>query len=165
MTDTNTTAVPPPPSSEVQVAETIGPGDPFYDLTVNLQRELGADRCTFYILDQDKHEVWSKVALGLEGAQIRVGIHRGLVGYVARTGKTVLLKDVYNDPRFNRNVDTITGYRTKSALTMAIRIAVPGRPKRVAGVLQALNKHTGLFTEADEQTMARYCEQAAALLG
>ena len=100
------------------------------------------------------------MALGLEGAQIRVGIHRGLVGYVARTGQTLRLKDVYNDPRFNREVDKVTGYRTKSALTIAIR----GSNRRVIGVLQALNKADGLFTPEDEAVMERYCVSAAALL-
>src|SRR5687768_8957091 len=113
-----------------------------------MNQELGADRSTLYTVDPEKREVQSAVAIGLEAAQIRLSMRRGLVGYVARTGQTVMLKDAYNDPRFDRSVDQTTGYRTKSLLTMAVR----GPDGKVAAVLQALNKSAGAFTDADEQT-------------
>jgi signal transduction protein with GAF and PtsI domain len=68
-----------------------------------LQDSLGADRCTLYIVASD--EVVSRVALGLEIPEIRLPINRGVVGYVARTGNTLNLRDAYNDPRFDRSVD------------------------------------------------------------
>lgn len=131
----------------------------FHDLVAGLKQALGADRCTLYLLDQEKGEVWSKVALGLEIPEIRLRIHRGLVGYVARTGQILNLKDAYNDPRFERSVDQATGYRTKSILTMGIR----GQKHQVIGVLQALNK-PGVFTSEDEELMRQACLEAARLI-
>lgn len=75
---------------------------------------------------------------------------------VARTGRPLNLKDVYNDPRFDRSTDRQTGYRTKSLLTTAVRDASGD----VVGVLQALNKATGAFTLEDEATLGRYCQEA-----
>jgi adenylate cyclase len=132
----------------------------FRDLTVRLKESLGADRCTFYILDREQNEVWSKVALGLEAGEIRLPIRRGVVGYVARSGKSLNLRDVYNDPRFDRSVDQRTGYRTRSVLAMAIRNAA----NQVVGVLQAINKAEGTFTPEDEAAMEGYCREAAALI-
>lgn len=131
-----------------------------YELAVQAKEELKADRCTIYELDRDKNEVWSRVALGLVGQSIRLSTSRGMVGAVARTGQTLNLKDAYNDPRFNRETDQRTGYRTKSLLSMAIRDS----RRRVIGVFQALNKETDVFTDEDEARLGRYCELAAQVL-
>lgn len=134
--------------------------DPFYELTLRLKETLACDRCTFFLVGQEKNEVWSKAAIGLEISEIRLPMHRGVVGFVARTGQTLNLKDVYNDPRFDRGVDRETGYRTKTLLTMAVR----DREDRVIGVLQALNKLSGTFTPEDEATMQRYAAEAAQVI-
>src|SRR5438128_2588819 len=97
------------------------PSESVRELVAQLAGAVQADRCTLYGADRPKREVWSMVALGLEIPEIRMGMHRGVVGYVARTGNMLNLKDVYNDPRFDRSVDLRTGYRSKSMLTMAIR--------------------------------------------
>ena len=78
------------------------------------------------------------------------------MGFVARTGRTLNLKDVYNDPRFDRSFDLKTGYRSRSMLTMAVRETAG----TVVGVLQALNKKTGLFLPNDEAVMAQFCQEA-----
>ncbi|MSQ15894.1 MAG: GAF domain-containing protein [Dehalococcoidia bacterium] len=135
---------------------------PFLNLLLQLKETVGADRCTLYIVDSKKHEVWSKVAVGLEIPEIRLPTNRGVVGYVARTGRMLNLKDAYNDPRFDRSTDLRTGYRTKSMLTMAIRDA---HNNSIIGVLQILNKTTGVFSQDDEKEIANYCQEAAALIG
>jgi adenylate cyclase len=135
--------------------------DPFYALTQRLKETLGCDRCTFFLVDQTKREVWSKAAIGLEIAEIRLPTNRGVVGYVARTGRMLNLKDVYNDPRFDRSVDQRTGYRTKSMLTMAIKDG----EGQVVGVLQALNKAEGIFTSDDELAMKNACAEGLGVIG
>ena len=130
------------------------------ELVLRLSGTLEADRATLFILDRPNNEVWSKFAIGLEISEIRLPTHRGVVGFVARTGRPLNLKDAYNDPRFNRNTDRQTGYRTKSMLTMPIT----NEAGMVIGVFQALNKSSGLFTPEDEQTMNSYCRDAALLI-
>ncbi len=136
--------------------ENTAKDDPFYGLALRLKETLGCDRCTFFLVDREANEVWSRAAIGLEIAEIRLPTHRGVVGYVARTGRMLNLKDVYNDPRFDRSVDQRTGYRTKTMLTMAIRDGSGS----VVGVLQALNKVEGIFTAQDEATMERFSREA-----
>lgn len=131
----------------------VAGADRYKALVGRLKDALGCDRASFFLVEREKGEVWSKAVTDLEIAEIRLPMNRGVVGYVARTGRMLNLKDVYNDPRFDRNIDKRTGYRTKSLLTMAIRDA----DHEILGVLQALNKIGGDFTAADEETMARYC--------
>lgn len=140
--------------------ESTTTADPFYEFTLRLKETLGCERCTFFLVDRARNEVWSKAAIGLEIAEIRLPTHRGVVGYVARTGRMLNLKDVYNDPRFDRSVDRRTGYRTKTMLTMAIRDG----DGSVVGVLQALNKLGGIFTAQDEATMDRFSADALGVL-
>jgi adenylate cyclase len=125
-------------------------------LTLQLKDALACDRATFFRVDPEKGEVYSVAATVLEIAEIRLPMRRGVVGFVARTGRALNLKDVYNDPRFDRTTDQRTGYRSKSMLTMAVR-----EPDgTVRGVLQALNKGTGQFIPNDEVVMAQFCAEA-----
>ena len=130
--------------------------DAYRQLTLQLKDALECDRATFFRVDHAKGEVYSVAATVLEIAEIRLPMRRGVVGFVARTGRMLNLKDVYNDPRFDRSTDQKTGYRSKSMLTMAVREA----DGTVAGVLQALNKNTGLFLPNDEAVMAQFCQEA-----
>ena len=135
----------------------IASADAAKQLTLQLKDALSCDRATFFRVDHDKGEVYSVAATVLEIAEIRLPMRRGVVGFVARTGRTLNLKDVYNDPRFDRTTDQLTGYRSKSMLTMAIRET----DGTVRGVLQALNKGgAGLFTPNDEAVMAQFCQEA-----
>src|SRR5438046_1209922 len=131
-------------------------GNAYRELTLQLKDALACDRATFFRVDSAKGEVYSVAATVLEIAEIRLPMRRGVVGFVARTGRTLNLKDVYNDPRFDRTTDQRTGYRSKSMLTMAIREA----DGTVVGVLQALNKAAGLFLPNDESVMGQFCAEA-----
>ena len=111
---------------------------------------LKADRCTVFLIDREKNELWSKVALGLEGdKEIRFPIDKGLAGHVATTGETVNIKNAYSDNRFNREIDVQTGYKTSTILCMPIR----NLKYEVIGVFQVINKLGGNFTEADEDLL------------
>ena len=134
--------------------------DPYRDLVMKLRDDLACDRATFFLVDHEKRQVYSKAATLLEIKEIRLPINRGVVGFVARTGRPLNLKDVYNDPRFDRTTDQKTGYRSKSMLAVAIR----DTGGTVIGVLQALNKVAGIFTPEDEATMTKACEAALELV-
>lgn len=108
------------------------------------KKELGVDRGTLYFVDEEKGEIWSKVA-GEVGLLIRLPIGQGLAGSVAASGEPVLLHDAYSDPRFSRAQDLATGYHTKSMLCTPIK----NRAGKIVGVLQLLNKLRGAFGEAD----------------
>src|SRR4051812_5876534 len=62
-----------------------------------------ADRCTLFLADREKGELWSKVAHG--SGEIRIPIGTGIAGAVAATGQPIRIDDAYADPRFNPSVD------------------------------------------------------------
>ena len=110
---------------------------------------IQADRCTVFILDKEKDELWSKVALGMESQEIRFPADKGLAGYVVKTGESVNIADAYSDPRFNKDVDSKSGYHTKSILCMPIK----NNNQEIIGAFQVLNKLDGVFTKNDEDLL------------
>ena len=77
-----------------------------------------ADRCSLFVVDRDKNELWSKIAQGIGGGgEIRVPMGKGIVGRCAQTRQVINIDDPYNEPSFNQEIDKATGYRTTSILT------------------------------------------------
>lgn len=111
---------------------------------------IQADRCTVFLWDKETDELWSKVALGLDSSQeIRFPADKGLAGYVVKTGESLNIVDAYKDPRFNQEVDTKTGYRTKTILCMPIT----NNNREIIGAFQVINKIGGVFTKNDEDLL------------
>ncbi len=104
------------------------------------------DRGTLYLVDEKKHELWSKVLHGSELVTIKLPIGKGIAGYVAATGDTLNIPDAYLDPRFNPEFDKKSGYRTQTILCMPMR----NKDDKIIGVLQLLNKRKGPFNRDDE---------------
>eukprot|EP00002_Diphylleia_rotans_P002172 TRINITY_DN11342_c0_g1_i1.p1 TRINITY_DN11342_c0_g1~~TRINITY_DN11342_c0_g1_i1.p1 ORF type:complete len:1723 (+),score=337.99 TRINITY_DN11342_c0_g1_i1:146-5314(+) len=102
-----------------------------------------ADRCSLFLVDKKKQELYSKMASGVD--QLRIPMNRGLAGHVATTGEILNIRDAYEDTRFNRAIDLKTGYHTKTILCMPIR-----HGSEIIGVAQMVNKANGEFTEEDE---------------
>lgn len=116
------------------------------------EQALQADRCTVFLYDRDANELWSKVASGLEeeAQEIRFPAHLGLAGYVAKTGEILNIKNAYEDPRFNQEIDKKTGYKTENILCMPMR----NRQMEIIGVFQVLNKRKSHFDKVDEDLLS-----------
>ena len=122
-------------------------------------RIVQADRCSLFLVDRERGELWTKVAQGLQMKEIRIPLGRGIAGAVAADGALINLADAYHDPRFIQEVDKQTGYRTKSVLCVPM-ISLEGE---CVGVVQALNKvGDGPFTPEDEELLSALGGQAAA---
>ena len=74
---------------------------------------MEADRCSIFLHDPNTDELWSTIALGMGGEVIRIPSSIGLAGYCFQTGETINLEDAYTDERFNKEVDSKTGYLHK----------------------------------------------------
>ncbi len=119
---------------------------------------LDADRCTVFLYDKERNELWSLVAMGLQkGEEIRFPADKGIAGHVAQTGEILNIPDAYQDPRFNPEIDKKTGYRTRSILTMPLY----NKMHEIIGVFQILNKRNGPFTKDDENLLAAISQIAA----
>ncbi|WP_371745513.1 GAF and HD-GYP domain-containing protein [Myxococcus sp. CA033] len=116
-----------------------------------------ADRCSLFILDRERNELWSKVAQGSK-SEIRLPVGSGIAGQVAHTGAIINIPDAYADTRFNRSFDVSSGYQTKTILCVPMRDA----NGEVTGVIQALNRLDGQgFNSEDEELLLALGAQAA----
>lgn len=119
---------------------------------------LQADRSSLFLIDRESKELWSKVALKSEIKEIRFPMNQGIAGHVAMTKETVNIDDVYQDSRFNQEIDQKTGYKTKNMLCMPII----NYRKKVIGVIQVINKKNGNFDNFDEELLTAFNGIAAA---
>ncbi len=115
-------------------------------LATEISRIINADRSSVFIYDKDTHELWSIVAQGLYGRELRFPADKGIVGYVLQTGQLINIEDAYQDFRFNPDSDKNNNYFTKTVLAMPLK----DRQGNVLGIFQVLNKIGGRFDREDE---------------
>lgn len=118
---------------------------------------IDADRSTFFVVDGERQQLWSKVVQGQEVKEIRLSIGDGIAGWVAAHGDIINLKDAYTDARFDRSWDEISGYRTRSLLC----VPIPDRDGGVIAVIQCLNKRGRSFDAEDEALLSSIGRQCA----
>jgi len=130
--------------------------DPLLNLLMDEAKSvLRADRCSVFILDKEKNELWARVASG--NHTIRVPGPRGIIWEAVREEKVINIPDAYKDKRFNPEVDKKTGYKTRSILTAPMR----NNRREIIGCFQVLNKKGGPFDKNDQQVLLIFAEQAA----
>ncbi|MEX2415618.1 MAG: HD domain-containing phosphohydrolase [Paenibacillaceae bacterium] len=115
-------------------------------LMADMGREMVlSDRCTVWLIDEQKNEIFTTVAHGVPG--IRQPLNTGFVGHAIQSGETIIVEDAYEDPRFNPSNDQRTGYRTKSIISVPFR----NNEGKIIGAYQAVNKMTAseMFTVKD----------------
>ncbi len=122
---------------------------------------LKADACSLMLVDEKTEELVFEVAQGPVADKLKGGLRiirgQGIAGHVYETGEPLLIENAYADPRFNREFDLMTGYRTQTILCVPLKIK-----ERVIGVSQVINKLDGSnFNEEDEETLSLLCANAA----
>jgi adenylate cyclase len=121
---------------------------------------LGAERASLFIYDDKTDELYTLYADGMETRQIRMPTTLGIAGAVFTSGHTETVADAYADPRFNPEVDHLSGFRTRTILCVPITNKAGAR----IGVAQALNKKGGVFTQKDESRLKAFAAQVAVSL-
>lgn len=106
----------------------------------------GADRCSMFIYDAERHEFWTILADGVE--RIVVPSDKGFIGETLKVKKPIIENDVDSNPYFLSFIDKKTGYRTKNIITAPIF----NSSNEIVGVLELLNKKGG-FNEDDSKYM------------
>jgi phosphoserine phosphatase RsbU/P len=115
---------------------------------------VSSERASIFLHDPKTGELWTKVALGAR--EIRVPSTAGIVGHVFQTNETLLVPEPYQDARFNRDVDKRNGFITRNLLTVPVK----NLDRRQIGVLQAVNRIGGAFSENDIAFMEMLADQA-----
>jgi Nif-specific regulatory protein len=116
---------------------------------------LEAERASLFLLDRERGELWSKIALGSQ--EIRFDARLGIAGAVALSGETINVEDAHRDSRFYKEIDLRSGYMTRSLLAMPLR----NHEGEIIGTFEVLNKKTGRFNQEDEEILKALAAQAA----
>jgi HD-GYP domain-containing protein (c-di-GMP phosphodiesterase class II) len=131
------------------------------DLIMSQAKEvLYAEASSIFLIDENKKELYFISATGTGGRKakrVRVPWGKGIVGWVAETGETLLVPNVLKDKRFYKRVDEETDFVTKSIL--AVPLVVKGR---VVGVAEVLNKRGDeSFAQEDVELFEAFARHAA----
>ncbi len=121
-------------------------------------RVVDAESASLLLLDEKTQELYFDVALGLgpEAAKVRLPLGAGIAGSVAKSRKPEIINAVRCDARWSPAMDAHTGFVTRSIL--AVPMLLKGH---LVGVLEAINKKDGDFSEADRFTFEAFASQAA----
>jgi len=117
---------------------------------------LDCDRASIFLLDRERNELLSKVALGSDEI-LRFDARLGIAGSTVMSGRSINVRDAYGDPRFYTAIDGQTGYRTRNVLAVAMR----NQRGEIIGAFEALNKRAGAFTTRDEESLSALASHAA----
>ena len=118
---------------------------------------LNAERSTLFIYDPSKDELWSQVAEGMGQEQIRIPASAGIAGAAFTSGEVLNVPRAYADPRFNPEVDRISGFRTRNMLN----VPIVDRSGERLGVIQVLNRRGGPFTQNDIRRLKAFSADIA----
>jgi phosphoserine phosphatase len=116
---------------------------------------LSAGKGALWLYDQDRQDLIMKVP-ALEPAP-RIAAGEGLVGECLTNREIINVDNAYADSRFRGAVDSATGYKTQSILNVPLL----GWEQQPVGVLQLLNKITGVFDANDERLASILAAQCA----
>ncbi|XP_069187279.1 dual 3',5'-cyclic-AMP and -GMP phosphodiesterase 11A isoform X2 [Procambarus clarkii] len=143
-----------------------------HKIIINLSLLLSADGASLFIVQStsagkkvlvskvfDVHSGTNIYPATTEDNAMEVPWGKGILGCVAESGETVNLECACEDPRYNDEVDRITGYHTDSLLCMPVRNSY----NEIIAVAQVVNKSSGdessgRFTAKDEKMFATYLQ-------
>lgn len=119
---------------------------------------VDAESASLLLLDEKSQELYFDVALGLgpQASAVRLKLGQGIAGSVAKSRKPEIINAVRQDPRWSPAMDAHSGFVTRSIL--AVPMTIKGH---LVGVLEAINKRGGDFSEADRLAFEAFASQAA----
>jgi adenylate cyclase len=150
------------------LSQDLGMQSTILTITMHANELVQADRCTVFLVDEGKEQLWSVSTDS--GKEIRIPKSAGIAGECAMKGDVIAIPDCYADSRFNQAIDKQTGYKTTSML--AIPVLRKKRTKNIGHVLaviQMINKmefdgEVGKFDDEDIQVMETFATFVASRL-
>ena len=130
--------------SELLFKKSLLDGLPF--ISKYAKEIIEADRCSIFINDLEKGELWTTLSDGIDKIVIPQGT--GIVGQTISEAKIILENDVQNNTNFMSDIDKNSGYKTHNIIASPIFDS----NRNVVGVLELLNKNGGFDTQ-DEKFM------------
>jgi signal transduction histidine kinase len=119
----------------------------------------GAEAASILLFDDTSRQLYFQVATNMDESTRRgivVPLDGSIAGWIVNNRQTVRIANVHNDSRFFSSVEETTGFSTKSILGIPLVTK-----NKIVGVLEALNKPKGKFTDSDESMLVVLGAQAA----
>ncbi len=121
---------------------------------------MNAEAASLMLVITETNELEFKIVLGPKSEEVkpfRLPIGKGISGWVAKTGKPVLIPDVYKDDRFDPSFDKKSGFKTTSMLCVPMLYK-----NKTIGVMTVLNRRDQFpFSENDQVLLTIFASQAA----
>jgi adenylate cyclase len=134
-----------------QLNRTSGLSETLYSILELVSIQLGVERVTVFLFDERSGKLHARQMTNRQrpGADEQIEIvlepGKGLAGYVAQSGESLLLNDVRADARFDSSFDERTGFVTRTMLCVPLHKA----DGKLLGALQAINLVGGEFSMHD----------------
>jgi GAF domain-containing protein len=122
---------------------------------------VGVERVSIFLIDEPSGDLVLEYSVGgREREAIRLPAPwRGVAGWIAAHSQPVIAPDAKQDPRWLPDIDAMTQFETRSILGAPLKIG-----ERVIGVVEAVNKLDGTFTERDRDRLMDFSKWAAIAL-
>ena len=119
----------------------------------------GAEAASILLYDDTSRQLYFQVSTNMDDATRRgivVPLEGSIAGWIVNNRQTVRITNAHDDPRFFSSVEEATGLSTESLLGIPLVTK-----NKIVGVLEALNKPKGKFTDTDESMLLVLGAQAA----
>lgn len=116
---------------------------------------------SLFRLDAETQELYFMVTKGInldEVKDVRLKMGEGIVGYVAKTGKALIITDTQNDSRFSQKIDNLTRVKTKSLIAVPVTFQ-----NKLLGVIELINTLGERGFSKDELTILETIADFAAI--
>ena len=127
------------------------------------QRLIKCEAWALMLVDEELKQLRFVAIKGGRSREVkafRLKIGEGIAGWVGKTGKPLIINDARKDKRFNKAVDRITGFKTRSIICVPII-----NKRRTVGILEMINKsHKVPFEKKDQDLLAKLVGQASIAL-
>ena len=120
---------------------------------------LNSEGASILLLDENTHDLYFAAATGGDPDELRqipVPMEGSIAGTIYRKNEPLIINEVAKDPRHFQQVDAKTDLQTRSLIGVPMTIR-----NEVIGVLEALNKRGGEFTEDDTRALEIIASTAA----
>jgi len=124
-------------------------------ITGEVRELLDVEGASVILLDDARKEFYFRrsafddTETGRRMSEVRFPADKGVAGEVLRTGRPMIVNDTAASPFFYAAVDEKAAFRTRCMLDVPVRT-----PERLIGVLCAVNRKGGPFSDEDAELLA-----------
>jgi len=111
-----------------------------------LNQILESERSSIFLFQHWNQELTIFSSLDLEKSEVSIPKSCGVAGWVFVNKKPLIINNAYEDSRFFKDVDDMTGFRTRNIICAPL---VDSIRNACIGTVQALNKNHGDFSSDD----------------